>query len=524
MAEPIRRALLSVWDKTGLAAFARGLAGLGVTLLATGGTAELLRREGLTPAETRDLTGFASLLGGRVKTLHPRVHAGILARRDHPEDLAEIRREEIQLIDMVVVNFYPFPGAEGGADLDFAAMSELMDIGGPALLRGAAKNCRHVVPVSRPDHYDRVLREMRERAGEVSWETRARLARDAFALASDYDREISRYLGALVGEAATAESGLPPVLWANAPLARELAYGENPHQAAGFYRDGVTASGLTAMEVLGGKPLSYNNLLDVDALWRLLRDFPRPTAAIVKHNTPCGVASADNVALALRQALACDREAAFGGVFGLNRVLSADAVSELGDLFVEGLVFPDAEPAALEALRHRKRVRILRLPGLGREQAGACEVRSVAGGYLVQEPDRLSFDRTECRVVSTRAPSEEEWRGLEFAWRVTKHVRSNAIVLARGEETVGIGAGQMSRVDSVRLACRKAAQAGHDARGAVLASDGFFPFGDNVEEAAAAGVTALIEPGGSVRDEEVIAAADRLGVALVFAGRRHFRH
>ena len=351
------------------------------------------------------------------------------------------------------------------------------------------------------------------------------MARDAFAMASQYDGEIARYLSAVAAGAAAAAPAAPDSIMIWAPRARELAYGENPHQAAAFYRKGgVPASGLAAIEVLGGKPLSYNNLLDTEALSRLLAEFSRPAAAVVKHNTTCGVSVADDLATAMREAVACDRLSAFGGVFGVNVPLTADAVREIGDLFIEVLAFPSATPEALELLAAKKRVRLLRMPPYEGGRRGGLEVRSVSGGYLVQESDPPGFDRDSAKVVTARAPSAEEWRSLDFAWRVMKHVKSNAIVLARGETTVGMGAGQMSRVDSVRLAVRKAGEAGHEVRGCALASDGFFPFADNIEEAAGAGVTAIIQPGGSIRDAEVIAAADRHGVAMVCTGRRHFRH
>lgn len=524
MAEPVRRALLSVWDKNGLADFARGLSELGITLLATGGTAELLRREGLRPEETRDLTGFGSLLGGRVKTLHPRVHAGILARRDRPDDLEELRREGIRPIDMVVVNFYPFPGLESAREMDFTSVAELIDIGGPAILRGAAKNSRYVVPVSRPEQYGRLLEEMRLNGGEVGGSTRFRLASDAFAMAAAYDHEIARYLATLADRSREDASALPETLAMYGPRSRVLAYGENPHQQAAFYLAPGAPRGLAAMEVLGGKPLSYNNLLDAEALWKLLGEFSDPAAVIIKHNTPCGAAIGRDGADALGKALACDREAAFGGVVGLNCELGEEAVEILGDLFLEVLAFPGAAPSALERLRERKRLRLLRLPRAHSPAEPPLEVRTVSGGYLVQTGDPSGLSREEMRAVSQRQPTAEEWRDLLFAWRVAKHVRSNAIVLARREQTVGIGGGQVSRVDAVRLAVQKAERGGLGAAGSVLASDGFFPFSDSVEEAARAGITALIEPGGSIRDPEVVDAADRLGVALVFTGRRHFRH
>lgn len=524
MSEPVRRALLSVWDKNGLADFARGLTELGVTLLATGGTAELLRREGLRPEETRDLTGFGSLLGGRVKTLHPRVHAGILARRDRAEDLEELRREGIRPIDMVVVNFYPFPGLESAREMDFSSVAELIDIGGPAILRGASKNSRYVVAVSRPEQYPRLLEEMRLNGGEVSGGTRFRLASDAFAMAAAYDHEIARYLATLADRSSEDASPLPETLTLYAPRQRVLVYGENPHQHAGFYLAPGGARGVAAMEVLGGKPLSYNNLLDVEALWKLLGEFSDPAAVIIKHNTPCGAAVGSDGADALGKALACDREAAFGGVVGLNCELSDEAVEMLGDLFLEVFAFPEAQASALDRLQGRKRLRILRLPRAHPQGESSLEIRSVTGGWLVQTADSSGISREEMRAVSRRQPSADEWRDLLFAWRVAKHVRSNAIVLARREQTVGIGGGQVSRVDAVRIAVQKAERGGLGSAQSVLASDGFFPFADNVEEAARAGVAALIEPGGSIRDQEVVDAADRLGIALVFTGRRHFRH
>jgi phosphoribosylaminoimidazolecarboxamide formyltransferase/IMP cyclohydrolase len=503
-----KRALLSVADKTGLAPFARGLAELGWTLISTGGTARALAQAGLPVQTVESLTGFPEILGGRVKTLHPAVHGGILARRE-PEHLAELAARGIAPIDLVAVNLYPFEAtvARPGATLSEAI--EEIDIGGVALLRAAAKNHEAVLAVSDPGQYPAVLEALR--AGEVPEAMRRELAALAFRRTAAYDAAIATYLAQGEGE------GAFPDLWV--PRARKLAdlrYGENPHQRAALYGEPGVEGPLGAT-FLQGKALSYNNILDLDAAWTLANDLEAPAAVIVKHNNPCGAAAAADLAEAMAAALAADPVSAFGSVIAVNRPLEAPAVRALGDLFVEAIIAPGYDAEALGLLAAHRNLRLLQ--AAARPAPAAWEVRSVRGGWLLQEPDRP--DSAPWQVVTRRAPTDEEKQALAFAWRVCARVKSNAIVLARGTATVGVGAGQMSRVDSVRIA---AAKAGERARGSALASDAFFPFADGIEAAAQAGVTAIIQPGGSLRDSEAIAAADAAGMAMVFTGVRHFRH
>jgi len=510
---PIRRALLSVSDKTALVEFAQGLADLGVELVSTGGTARTLREAGLTVRSVEEITGFPEILDGRVKTLHPAIHGGILARRE-PAHLAELATQGIGPIDLVAVNLYPFAETVARPEVNLAEAVEQIDIGGVALLRAAAKNFAAVTVLCDPADYPQVLAELR-RQGDVSLSTRQRLALKVFRHTAGYDATIANYLTSQfeADEPFPAELLLP--LW----QVQELRYGENPHQRAALY--GLTPDAMPlGGRLLQGKPLSYNNLLDLDAAWRAVGDFSAPTVVIVKHNNPCGVASADTLAEAFSLALAGDPVSAFGSVIAANRPFDEATTQALGDLFVEAIAAPSFTASARALLARRARCRLLEMATVGAGLAPApWELRSVRQGILLQEPDVLN--KEEWRVVSGRPPTVEERESLEFAWRVVKHVRSNAIVLARGQATVGVGAGQMSRVDAVRLAVLKA---GERAMGAVLASDGFFPFPDGVEEAARAGVTAVVQPGGSVRDEQVIAAADAAGLAMLFTGRRHFRH
>ncbi len=504
-----RRALLSVADKAGLLPFARGLADLGWTLISTGGTARSLTAAGLPVTTVAGVTGFPEILGGRVKTLHPAIHGGILARRE-PEHLAQLAAHGIDLIDLVAVNLYPFEATVARSDASFEAAIEEIDIGGVALLRAAAKNHDGVIVIANPGQYDAVLQALRAQ-GDVAPDERRRLAVAAFAHTARYDAAIAAYLAQTCGEAGTL-----PELWAPQALKLEdLRYGENPHQRAALYtRPGV--DGPLGATLLQGKALSYNNILDLDAAWTLADDLEGPGAVIVKHNNPCGAATSGGLAAALAAAVASDPVSAFGSVIAVNRPLDALALEALGDLFVEAIIAPDYAPAALERLAARRNLRLLRAP---LPAAEPWEARSVRGGFLVQEPDRP--DQAPWQVVSRRAPTEAERAALAFAWRVAARVKSNAIVLAQGTATVGVGAGQMSRVDAVHLAVAKA---GTRAEGAVLASDAFFPFADGVEAAAEAGVTAIVQPGGSLRDAEAIAAANAAGMAMVFTGVRHFRH
>jgi phosphoribosylaminoimidazolecarboxamide formyltransferase/IMP cyclohydrolase len=518
----IKRALLSVSDKGGIVEFAKGLKELGFEILSTGGTAKILRQAGIAVREVEEVTGFPEILDGRVKTLHPAIHGGILARRDQAH-LSELEAQGIAPIDLVAVNLYPFAEtvAEPGATL--AEAIEQIDIGGVALLRAAAKNFPHVVVVSDPANYPALLKELRQR-GDISLETRRHLALKAFRHTASYDAAISRYLTAHFEEEA-----FPATLHLSLTKLANLRYGENPHQQAALYSLGTTEGPLGG-NLLQGKALSYNNILDLDAAWRLVEEFDGPTIAIIKHGNPCGAASADDLAFAFRAALASDPISAFGSIIAVNRPFDGEVALALGELFVEAIAAPAFTAEAREVLSERPNCRLLEMSGAGEQgsrgaeeqgRRGAWEMRSVRGGLLLQEEDAIFEDETAWKVVTERRPTAKELEALRFAWKVVKHVKSNAIVLAKGTTTVGIGAGQMSRVDAVRLAIAKADER---ARGAVLASDAFFPFPDAVEEAAGAGVTAIVQPGGSRGDARVIEAADAHGLAMLFTGVRHFRH
>jgi phosphoribosylaminoimidazolecarboxamide formyltransferase/IMP cyclohydrolase len=503
----MKRALFSVYDKAGLVEFARALAGRGVELVASGGTARVLGGAGLEIRAVGDLTGSPEILGGRVKTLHPAIHGGILSRRSvaDREQLGNLGWGEI---DLVAVNLYPFEETAADPDASLEAVVEQIDVGGVALLRAAAKNFAHVTVLCDPADYTPVLAEIEAR-GEVSLEMRRRLAVKAFARTAAYDAAIHRYLAD--GDAPL----LPETLLLGLRKLADLRYGENPHQRAALYGLAGVADPLGG-ELLQGKPLSYNNLLDLDAAWRAASAFERPTVVIVKHLSPCGIASADTLSEAFPLALAGDPVSAFGGVVAANRPFDGATARALGDLFVEAIAVPGFTEEAQETLSARSGCRLL---ALSRAVPDEIELRGVRGGLLVQEHDR--GDRAEWQVVTRRAPTGAEMDALRFAWRAVAHVKSNAVLLARGEAAVGIGGGLPSRVDAVRLAVAKA---GHRAGGAALASDAFFPFPDGVEVAAQAGVKAVVQPGGSVRDQQVVEAADGLGLAMCFTGVRHFRH
>jgi phosphoribosylaminoimidazolecarboxamide formyltransferase/IMP cyclohydrolase len=514
----IARALLSVSDKTGLVDLGQRLERLGVELISTGGTASALRGAGVLVREIGDFTGAPPMLDGRVKTLHPRVFGGILGR-DTEEHRGQMRSAGIERIDLVVVNLYPFREtvARGAR---FEEVIENIDIGGPSLIRAAAKNHERVTVMVDPADYDRVLRELEEHR-EVSGGLRFELACKAFAFTASYDGAVANYLGRL--DSPTAPPGeLGRSLNLDFRLSRLLRYGENPHQRAAFYSgDRTSGPSLARAEVLQGKELSYNNLLDLDAATKLCAEFLQPAVVIVKHTNPCGVAiSAEGVLKAYRRAREADPGSAFGGIVAVNRAVDADLAKEMAETFLECIIAPDFTPAALGLFAARKGLRLLRGQIAGGEK-GALEFRTVAGGVLVQTCDASTREVSQGKVVSRRSPSAGELADLEFAWRVAKHVKSNAIVFAGGGATLGIGAGQMSRVDSVRIAVSKSRSS---LDGSVVASDAFFPFRDGVDEAAKAGATAIAEPGGSVRDQEVIAAADERDLALVFTGERHFRH
>ena len=510
----VRRALLSCHEKTGLERFAKGLAELGVELVASTGTATFLKEHGISARTVEDFAGITEQLDGRVKTLHPRIHAGILARREHPEHLKAVG--ERGLIDLVVVNLYPFEETVQQPGATLAQAVEQIDIGGVALLRAAAKNFSDVTVISSPQQYPAVLEALRRGKGALPEAMRRDLAMAAFALTSRYDRQITQYLG----QSGATASAVEP-LTVQARPQQSLRYGENPHQRGGWYVPLVgQPEGLARLTQRQGKALSYNNLLDADTAVRCLADFDLPTCVIIKHASPCGIASAASMVEAYRRAYEADAESAFGGIVGVNRPLDAATVSEMMASFLEVVIAPSIGPEALTVLANKPNLRVLELMPEA-PAASSPDWRSVLGGWLVQEPDAAILDESSLRAVTKRKPSDAERRDLLFAWRAAKHVRSNAIVLAKDEATVGIGQGQPSRVRAVRLAIQNA---GEQARGAALASDGFLPFPDNVEHAAKAGVTAVVQPGGSVKDAEVIAAADRTGVAMLFTGMRHFRH
>jgi len=510
----IERVLISVTDKTGIAAFARELCDLGAELISTGGTARLLRDSGVPVRDVSEVTGFPEMLDGRVKTMHPNLTGGILAVRGKPEHMQALAAHGIQPIDMVVVNLYAFEEVAAKADASLADLIENIDIGGPTMIRSAAKNCQDVAVVVSPADYAGILDEMKAHGGALSAETRWRLAQKAFRTTADYDRAISARL-AMVGGAGP----LPAVLDLRAGKIMDLRYGENPHQSAALY--GRRGAGIAGAAQLQGKELSYNNLVDLDAAWQLVNEFDTPAAAIIKHTNPCGCAEKDTLAESYRKAFACDPVSAYGGVIGFNRTVDEETARECAKTFLEAIAAPDYAPEALAALRGKKNLRLMQAAAGG----DGLVVKSISGGYLAQTPDTARLDRgmmqMGAQVKTKRAPSDEEWIALEFAWKVAKHVKSNAIVFARAGQTVGVGAGQMSRVDSVKIAAMKAVL---PLDGTVVGSDAFFPFPDGVEEAARHGATAVIQPGGSVRDGEVIEAADRLGLAMVFTGVRHFRH
>ncbi len=507
----ITRALLSVTDKTGLADFAKGLASLGVELVSTGGTAKLLRDAGLTVQDVSDLTGFPEMLDGRVKTIHPRVAGGVLAMRSNAAHMAAITEHGIPPIDMVVVNLYAFEkvAADPNAPLDH--LIENIDIGGPTMIRAAAKNYQDVAVVVRPEDYSSLLIELKEHQGNLSPMTLWRLAKEAFSLTAAYDSAITNRLNQIP---APPENAARLVI--NAPLKMPLRYGENPHQSAALYASGDM--GIANAAQLQGKELSYNNLVDLDAAWQLICEFDEPASAIIKHTNPCGCATAGTLAESYRKAFTADPVSAFGGVLAFNRAVDGETATEIAKTFIEAIAAPGYSEEALGILAAKKNLRLLAVKPGGLD---APVVKSIAGGFLVQGADRKKLSRAEAKVVTAVAPTEEQWAALEFAWRVVKHVKSNAIVYTQGTQLIAAGAGQMSRVDSVRFGAAKAVL---PLEGSVVASDAFFPFPDGLEQAVAAGARALVQPGGSVKDQDVIDAANRLGVAMVFTGFRHFRH
>ncbi|MCD6727780.1 MAG: bifunctional phosphoribosylaminoimidazolecarboxamide formyltransferase/IMP cyclohydrolase [Solirubrobacteraceae bacterium] len=514
----VRRAVLSVSDKRGIVDFARGLAALGVELVSTGGTAAALREAGLEVRAIDDLTGFPEIMDGRVKTLNPRLYAGLLALRDKPEHVAQVAEHGIELVDLVCVNLYPFEQTVARGDATVAEIIEQIDIGGPTMIRAAAKNSAFAAVVTRPESYDAVLEELAAGGGLLTLETRESLAAEAFAATARYDAAISRWF-------AERRSDLPDTLVRAYEKRLDLPYGENPHQRAAYYEEaGARRSVLTRVRQLHGKELSFNNILDLDGACAVLAELgdDEPACVIVKHNNPCGVALGDAAEQAYRKAFAGDPVSAFGGIIALNRPVDAQLAEALSEQFLEALIAPGFDEQALEILCRRPNVRLLEDTERRARPNPGFDLRQVDGGLLVQDRDVVVAARERMEVVSARKPTDEQWRDLLFAWRVCRHVRSNAIVVARDGATLGIGAGQMSRVDSVRIAVGREWIA--DRSGLALASDAFFPFADGPVAAMDGGVTAFIQPGGSIRDEEVIAAVNARDAVMVFTRRRHFRH
>lgn len=518
----IERALLSVSDKTGLIEFATLLQRFGVEIISTGGTAKALGDAGVAVRDVSEVTGFPEMMDGRIKTLHPRIHGGLLAIRDNPKHLAAMQEHEIRPIDLVVINLYPFKQTIARAGVTAEEAIEQIDIGGPAMIRSAAKNHADVAIVVDPGQYDQVATEIALKNGATSLELRKKLAAAAFTHTADYDAVVAQYFSRS-SEAQYSDDGLSFSETANITLHKiaALRYGENPHQKAAFYRTGNSAAegSLANAELLSGKEMSFNNYVDAEAAWKLVCDFSEPACAIIKHTNPAGVGLGRTTAEAYIKALATDPVSAFGGVVSFNRPVDAEGATEVTKIFTEVVVAPDYDAAAVEIFRTKKNLRVLRMGSIGYTEG--LQYKQISGGMLLQTPDTYKLRREDLRCVTKRQPTDAETKALLFAWIVCKHTKSNAIVYARENQTVGVGAGQMSRVDSVKIG---AMRANLPVQGSVLASDAFFPFRDGVDEAAKHGITAVIQPGGSIRDEEVIAAADEQGLAMVFTGIRHFRH
>ncbi len=517
MSARIQRAILSVTDKTGLVDFARRLSALGIELVSTGGTAKLLRDSGISVKDISDLTGFPEMLDGRVKTLHPKVHGGILHRREDPKHVAAVREHGIQSIDMVVVNLYAFEKTAAKPGVRFEELIENIDIGGPSMIRSAAKNFQDVAIVTSPADYETIASELERSGGSLSKETKWRLAQRAFATTAAYDSAIASTLERISPENVDLnQQTFPTTLRFSFHKTLDLRYGENPHQKAAMYSD-ASGKGVANAHQLQGKELSYNNIVDLQAAWDLAQEFDEPVVAIVKHTNPCGTATGKTLADAYKRALECDPVSAFGGVIGVNRPIDLATAEEMHKLFLEVIAAPGFSEDAKEKFSSKKNLRLVEVVPANQKWI----LKNVSGGMLVQEADVRPLQDSDLKVVTKRPPTAEETRALLFAWKVCKHVKSNAIVYARDGQTVGVGAGQMSRVDSAKIGAMKAQL---PLKGTVAASDAFFPFPDGVEEIAKAGATAIIQPGGSTRDPEVIEAADRLGLAMLFTGVRHFRH
>ncbi len=523
---PVKRALLSVSDKTGLVELGKALAAQGVELLSTGGTASALRDAGLTVRDVAEVTGFPEMMDGRVKTLHPVVHGGLLALRDNDDHVAAMNEHSIGGIDLVVVNLYPFE-ATVAKGAEYAEVIENIDIGGPAMIRSAAKNHGFVNVVVDTKDYAALIAELAANDGQTTYAMRQRLAQTAYARTAAYDTAVSTWMAAQIGET-------PRRRTFGGTLAQTLRYGENPHQNAAFYTDGTNRPGVATAQQHQGKELSYNNINDTDAAFELVSEFAPaggPACAIIKHANPCGVATGKTMVDAYTRAFDCDRTSAFGGIIALNQKLDGETAEAISGIFTEVVIAPGADADAMRIFGKKKNLRLLTTSGLAPRDAAALAVRQVSGGYLVQDKDVGRITRDDLKVVTKRQPSEQELNDLLFAWKVAKHVKSNAIVYVKDGATVGVGAGQMSRIDSCRIAARKAEDMAEAlglsaplTQGSVVASDAFFPFADGLITAAEAGATALIQPGGSMRDDEVIASADEAGLAMVFTGMRHFRH
>lgn len=531
----VRRALISVSDKTGIVEFAKGLQETGVEILSTGGTARTLRENGIKVKDVSEYTGFPEMMDGRVKTLHPRIHGGLLALRDNKEHMEQARKNGIEMIDLVVINLYPFEKVTANPEVKIEEAIENIDIGGPSMLRSAAKNNKYVAVICNPDNYTPVLEELNKNGGGLTEETKFKLAVEVFQRTAEYDKAIAEFLRLRLPFTVYREpGGFPQILEMQFEKVQDLRYGENPQQKAALYRRQSTGApehpSLVDAKQLHGKELSFNNIMDLEAAWDIVAEFSNPAVCIIKHNNPCGVAEAGVLKQAYQDALECDPISAFGGIAGLNKIVDEDTAQAISDFeFTECVIAPGYQPEALEILKKKKNLRIMelglqatgnRLQATGYKQQ-ELDIKKVSGGILVQEKDGLTVNEKELKVVTKKKPAEEQIKSLLFADRIAKHVKSNAIVLVQGTKTVGIGAGQMSRVDSVIIALRKA---GSKAKGSCLGSDAFFPKPDGIEEAVKGGVVAIIQPGGSISDQEIIDAADKAGISMVFTGIRHFKH
>ncbi len=515
---PIKRALLSVFDKTGVVDFARNLIGHGVEILSTGGTARHLQEHGISTVSISEVTDFPEILGGRVKTLHPKIFGGLLALRHDGGQMQQVKKHDIGLIDMVVVNLYPFESTVARPDVTQAEAVENIDIGGPSMIRAAAKNHMAVAVVTSSDQYEMLAKEMNDTSGQLSDSTRKSLAAAAFARTCQYDASIAAFLK---GDSA----GIDDSFQLSLQKSQSLRYGENPHQSAALFQpEGEAPSGLLNARQIHGKELSYNNFIDTDAAVGIVQEFDEPCCVVIKHTNPCGVATSSSLVEAYQSAKATDPVSAFGGIVGLNRALDSETASAISEVFTEVVIAPAFEAGAVEILQAKKNLRLLEMPEIAQPRGRTFEFKRVQGGVLVQDQDFMNINDIDLRVVSKRQPSQDEWLALKFGWRVCKWVKSNAIVYSTSDRTIGVGAGQMSRVDSSKFAVDKARRMGLNLKGTVMSSDAFLPFRDGLDVAAEVGATAVIQPGCSVRDNEVIEAADQHRMAMVFTGIRHFRH